>query len=320
MKTASFLSFLLILTIFFLATPAFSTAIFDESIDPDTLQPWQMHQIMAASKAGDLSRARALAAEAAKTTSFLDQTTFDVGFHRIELRIDIPSEMIYGDVLVQGKATVDGLDAVELDMYTNLTVDSVYTPGGTLSYSHAANKLLVDLGGIYNLDEPFAFSVTYQGPPVGSGLDGFSFDCRNDVPVVTTLSEPMSARTWWPCKDRPDDKADSLDIIVTCDTAYFCASNGTLIDTTRNGDGTWTFNYEVRYPITTYLFSLAISNYTIWNNWYYYGDNDSMVVIHHVYPDRYALSLTSYNITPFAIQVFAGLFGEYPFIEEKYGC
>ncbi|UCD95010.1 MAG: M1 family metallopeptidase, partial [Candidatus Zixiibacteriota bacterium] len=319
MKTASFLALILIFTVFFLTTPTFSESIFDESLDPDTLKPWQIHEILAASKAGELSRARAFAAEAARTTSFLDQTTYNVGFHRIELEIDIPSEMIYGNVLVQGNSTVDGLDAVELDLYSNLTVDSVYTPGGALNYSHGGNKLLVELGGIYNVDENFAFTVRYHGHPVGSGLDGFSFDYRYDVPVVTTLSEPMSARTWWPCKDRPDDKADSLDIIVTCDTAYFCASNGTLIDTTRNGDGTWTFNYEVRYPITTYLFSLAISNYTIWHNWYYYGDNDSMVVTHHVYPDKYATSLISYNITPFAIQVLADLFGEYPFIEEKYG-
>ncbi|UCD95011.1 MAG: hypothetical protein JSU69_02880 [Candidatus Zixiibacteriota bacterium] len=319
MKTASFLSLLLILTISILATPAFSNTIFDESIDPDTLQPWQMHETLAASKAGELSRARTFAAEAAKTTSFLDQTTYDVGFHRIELEIDIPSEIVYGNVLVQGNSTVDGLDAVELDLYTNLTVDSVYTPGGALDYSHADNKLLVELGGLYNVDEPFAFTVTYNGHPVGTGLGGFSIDYRNGVPTVATLSEPMSARTWWPCKDRPDDKADSLDIIVTCDTAYFCASNGTLIDTTRNGDGTWTFNNEVRYPIATYLFSLAMTNYTIWHNWYYYGDNDSMVVTHYVFPERYELSLTSYNITPFAIEVLAGLFGEYPFIEEKYG-
>ena len=111
MKIASFLSLLLILTTFSLTIPAFSKVVSYESIDPDTLQPWQMHRVLAVAKAGALSRARAFAAEAAETVSFLDQTTFDVGFHRIELRIDIPSEMIYGDVLVEGKSTVDGLDA-----------------------------------------------------------------------------------------------------------------------------------------------------------------------------------------------------------------
>jgi len=129
----------------------------------------------------------------------------------------------------------------------------------------------------------------------------------------------MSARTWWPCKDRPDDKADSMDIYVTCDTTLYCASNGTLIDTTFNGDGTWTFYYQERYPITTYLFSLAISNYSVWEDWYYYGDNDSMLIVNHVYPDRYVTSLSSYDITPYAIGVYADLFGEYPFTDEKYG-
>jgi aminopeptidase N len=319
MKIDLIASALSILTIFLFVIPSFGQTISDESIDADTLKPWQIHKILAEAKAGEVSRARAFATEAARTMSLMDQTTYDVGFHRIELEIDIPDELIYGNVLTEATPTVDGLDSAEVDLYSNLTVDSVYTSGGILNYAHANNKLYIDLDGTYNVGETFTFTVRYHGHPVGSGFDGFSFDYRDGVPVVSTLSEPMSARTWWPCKDRPDDKADSLDIFITCDTAYFCASNGALMDTARNGDGTWTFNYEVRYPITTYLFSLAISDYIVWHNWYYHGESDSMRITHHVYPERYSTSLLSYSITPFAIQVFAGLFGEYPFINEKYG-
>lgn len=308
------------LALTFLITASFTQNPPEDSIDYDNLSPSEIHKIMAEAKAGQLDRARAFAAEAARAISIYDQTEYDVGFHRIELEIDIPSEIVYGNVLMEAKSTIEGLDSIEVDLYTNLTIDSVYIPGGgNLNYDHSDNKIFLELDRLYADGETFSFYVRYHGRPTGSGLDGFSFDYRSGYPVVTTLSEPMSARTWWPCKDRPDDKADSLDIFITCDTAYFCASNGTLIDTIRNGDGTWTFNYEERYPITTYLFSIAISNYTVWHDWYHYGDGDSMIIINHVYPDRYAYSLSQFGITPYAIGVYAGLFGEYPFINEKYG-
>lgn len=292
----------------------------DNSVDYEKLSPSEIHEIMGRMKAGELEKARAFAAEAAKAASLYDQTEYDVKFYDVNIAVDMPSTSIYGDVLIEAAATVNGLDSVEIDLYNNLIIDSVYIPTGQLNYLHASNKIYIEIDRLYDQGEVFSFRIRYHGVPVGTGLDGFSFDTlgTGDL-VISTLSEPMSARTWWPCKDRPDDKADSMNSAITCDTAYFCASNGILIDTVRNGDGTWTFDYHIRYPITTYLFSLAISNYSVWHDWYHYGDNDSMIIINHVYPSLYFYSQTKLNVTPTAIGVYAGLFGEYPFINEKYG-
>jgi len=306
-------------TSLFLLPAAGFTGDMDESIDYENLSPSELHKIMGEMKAGSLERSRAFAASAEKAVSLHDQTDFDAGYYEVDITVHLDDTTISGDVMMEATVVAGPIDTVELDFYDNLTTDSVYNASGTLGYFHFGAKIIIELDRAYETGEVFSFRVAYHGRPTGSGLDGFSFDFRNNQPVITTLSEPMSARTWWPCKDRPDDKADSMDIYVTCDTALYCASNGTLIDTTVNGDGTWTFYYQERYPITTYLFSLAISNYVVWEDWYHYGDNDSMIIINHVYFDRYATSLTSYNITPYAIGVYADLFGEYPFVEEKYG-
>ncbi len=313
------LSAVVLASLFIFLFAAFGETGVDESIDYDTLSPSELHKIMADNKAMALERSRAFTAAADKAVSLYDQTEFDVGFYSVDIEIDVINSLIYGDVLMEAEVVAGDVDTVELDFYDDLTTDSVYTPSGQLGFLHADAKLVVELDRTYSAGETFSFSVTYHGQPTGSGLDGFSFDYKLGQPVVTTLSEPMSARTWWPCKDRPDDKADSMDIYVTCDTSLFCASNGTLIDTTDNGDGTWTFYYQERYPITTYLFSLAVSNYEVWEDWYHYDDNDSMVIVHHVYPGNLITSYGAYDITPYAIGVFASIFGEYPFIDEKYG-
>jgi len=279
----------------------------------------EKHEIMGRAKAEKLDIRRNLE-EYAKLALAANQTDFDVNYYGISIDVDIPSTEIFGDVTVQAKALVDALDEVQLDLVDDLTVDSVYVPGsGQLGYSHAGNILTVTLDQIYNSDDLFLFSVAYHGTPSVSGFIGFSFDVRYSIPVISSLSEPYMARSWWPCKDRPDDKADSLDISITCDTALYCASNGTLVDTVRNGDGSWTFDYEVRYPITTYLFSIAISKYTVWTDWYHYGPTDSMPVVNHVYPDQYMYSVPRWGVTPYAIGVFSDLFGQYPFVNEKYG-
>ncbi len=290
----------------------------DDSIDYSTWTPSQLHQKLGQMKARSLLEQRETAVSMSMTEAAKGQTDFDVLFYGVDIEVDIPGELIYGDVLIRARSLVDGLDSAQIDLAVTLTVDSVYTADSTLNYSHL-NQIKIKLDKTYNTGEEFSFSIAYHGHPYGSGLAGFSFDEYSGNPVVSSLSEPYAARSWWPCKDRTDDKADSMDIFVTIDTAYFCASNGTMIDTVRNGDGTWTFNYEVRYPIVTYLFSVAISNYTIWNDWYHYAVDDSMEIIHYVYPDRYPLSLSSYSITPYALGVFSDLYGEYPFVHEKYG-
>ncbi len=286
---------------------------------PAGLTPAQLHSIMGQAKAAHLATYRQAIATA--SPMLYNQTEYDAEYYRIELRVDVPSQILYGNVSMAAKSLVNGLDTVGVDFDATLTIDSVYLPSGArLNYSLVGYSLTVQLDRTYNIDEIFSFVVRYHGTPQTGGFQGFFFTSRSGIPIVTSLSEPYLAHTWWPCKDRPDDKADSLDIYVTCDTALYCASNGNLMDTTRNGDGTWTFNYQVRYPIATYLFSVAISKYTVFKEWYHYTPSDSMPVVYHVYPDKYADALTHWQgVTSYALGVYSNLFGQYPFIHEKYG-
>jgi hypothetical protein len=282
------------------------------------LTPSEMHSIMGQSKTARLASLRSAYKMAPAMP--LSQTDYDVIYHKIELKVDVPSTLLYGNVKMAAKSLSPGLDSVEVDFDAAMTIDSIYTEEGTLlAFSHAGYRATIRLDRAYDVDSIFSFYIRYHGTPATGGFQGFSFDSYEGSPVVSSLSEPYLARTWWPCKDRPDDKIDSLDIFVTCDTALYCASNGKLIDTVNNGDGTKTFSYQVRYPITTYLFSVAISDYVVWKNYYKYAPDDSMEIVNHVYPSQYEYSLPRWGITPYAIGVFADIFGEYPFLNEKYG-
>lgn len=274
---------------------------------------------------GDISRQLAEAKarffaglEALESQPTPNQAYYDVSYYGLDLVINPTSETVSGTVRVEAEVLTGPLSTVDLDFYTNMTVDSIAGPGGNLAYSHSNDILTVTLDRSYSVAESFYFDVTYHGTPDASA-GAFAFDSHNSQPMIWSLSEPFGARTWWPCKDYPTDKADSVDISVTVPEALIVASNGLLASTVDNGNGTKTYNWQERYPIATYLVSVAIHPYVVFSDYYHYSPTDSMEIRHYVFSDHYAGCQTNYAKVPDMIAAFAGYYGEYPFINEKYG-
>ncbi len=291
-----------------------------DNIDWDKAPASLIHQKMAEGKAASLMdkkiNRQMQSLEAAEDT----QQNYDVIFYDINIRVNDTTKILYGVVKIAALAAQDGVTAVQVDFYNNMTVDSIKAPSGNLSYSRNGNVVTVNLDGSYDISEPFEFDFFYHGHPVEGGFQAFSFSTYLTKPVISSLSEPYFSRTWWPCKDVNWDKADSFNIAIEVDTAFYVGSNGTLDSIVDNGGNSHTFYYRVRYPMVTYLFSVAISKYTVWTQDYIYNDGqDTMPIVHATFPDRYSYALPRWGITPNAIAIFEDKFGPYPFLNEKYG-
>ena len=256
------------------------------------------------------------------STLSINQSKIDITFYDIAIDIDFESNTINGSVSVNGYINNDPPEYIELDFYNNMTVDSILQNNEQISFSHELDMIKIPINNIIIQDDNyFSIHIIYRGAPQDCGAAGFKFDEHLGVNHVWTLSEAYCARSWWPCKDDPSDKADSLNIRVTVpsDPDFIVASNG-LLDSIANDGGKNTFFWRERYPITTYLVSLAIYPYTIWSEQYISSiSNDTMAIEHYVFPDRYESSFSNYSLTGDMISFFSGLFGEYPFISEKYG-
>jgi len=260
------------------------------------------------------------AMEALKTASNWQE--YDMDYYKIDLEIDHVAEILHGRVDAYGSVVISSLDSVKINLLSSLTVDSVYNLSGNLAFSHLSDHLTVYLETDYAQDEQFYFTVVYHGHPASSeGFLGMDFSERNGLPLITTLSEPMGARSWWPCNDITRDKVDSVDIIVTVDTSLVVSSNGLVVSEVDNGDGTHTTHWKTQYPIAPYLVSLGIHPYAVWYDYYNYSPTDSMPLHFYVYPDHNAYSRQFFDgIVAHMIEVLSTPFGAYPFIEEKYGC
>ncbi len=252
---------------------------------------------------------------AAQTANQMD---YDVTWYDIDLKVDPGKKQLTGRVEMQGVATVAGLDRVEVNFLDNMNVLSVLAGGKETAYTHQNHLVTVTLDSTVGAGEKFAITIEYTGRPDQSGFGAFGFDSHKDQPMIWSLSEPYGARNWWPCKDIPADKADSVDIRITVPNGLIVASNGLLRERTTEGEWT-TFWWHEGYPITTYLVSVAIYPYMVYKDWFVYGDNDSMPVEFYVFPDHYDRLKENYAKTVPMIETFSELFGLYPFIEEKYG-
>jgi len=290
------------------------------SFTDENTTPSQFHQMLAEMKQKRLNQLRQLGITIPLKET-LAQSHYDAKYYRLDLNLNDTTEIVSGSVYMYAEALIDGFNLVELNFFDNpqMYVDSIKSNDTSVSFTWNNDIISIFLNGTYN-QEPFDVTVYYHGHPLEGGLQSFDWGSHGSPskPIMSTLSEPYFAQAWWPCKDLPKDKADSADINITVRSDLYVASNGLLREIIDHGS-TKTYKWHEKYPITTYLISIAATNYTIFSNWYHPISGDSMEVIYYVYPERLSQAQSLYPITPSMIEYFANTFGEYPFVEEKYG-
>ncbi len=247
-----------------------------------------------------------------------EMENYDVKYYLIDIWLDFENEYIIADNLIRFEIVEDNVSMIFLHFTDNLTIDGIFKNDEELNYIHQENQIEIYLNEVYNSGEIIELNIQYSGYPDSRLEDGLKFESHSGTPIAFTMVSPKGARKWWPCKDTPADKPDSLDIWVTFPSEYICASNGLLIEEIDNGDNTVTNHWFESYPIATYLTSIAITNYELYSEVYDYNGSQ-MMIDNYVYPEMYDISVELFDITDDMIDFFSGIYGPYPFLDEKYG-
>jgi aminopeptidase N len=247
------------------------------------------------------------------------EPAIDVTYYKLDIAITTGPNYLKGSVIVEAHSRVDSLHTVTLDLMNSMTVDSVRVGSSITAFLQNPSTVTIDLDRPYASGELITTQIYYQGVPGSSGFGSFVFSSHAGTPWVWSLSEPYGAKDWWPCKDHPIDKADSVDIWVTVSQEYKVGSNGRLTGVSDNGDGTSTWKWSERYPIASYLVMVAITNYVEFSDCFVHGPSDSMLVLNYVLPEHLAAAQANLPKTVEMLRIFSEKFGLYPFIGEKYG-
>lgn len=252
---------------------------------------------------------------------------FDAAFYHLMLDVRFAPKGLIGQTWIEGRITRESLSTLRLDLHRAMQVDSVRSAqGAQLAFTHQGDVLVVQLPAPVSVGHRIGVWVHYRGVPVPAGYGAFVFDTTTTGrPVAWSLSEPYGARRWWPSKDHPSDKADSVRVTVTVPRAMRVGSNGLLTGTTYT-DTTATYDWHSRYPIAPYLISIAAAEYAVEEQRYRRPDSLAarlgpldLPILHYAYPEKASLLFEGWRWVTDAFPVFESWFGAYPFPEEKYG-
>jgi aminopeptidase N len=263
----------------------------------------------------------------AKRDAFVpaSMASYDVTHYHLDISFGKDAALPFrGNVTMTFNAVADGLTSIDVHLGTNANMDSVVTRGASIdrnAMTRSGDVLTIPLP--YTLDRNESSSVTmyYTAAYAGSGVIIRSVQnvvLNEQTTSIATQSEPYDARTWWPCKDDPMDKADSVDIRITVPEDLYPVSNGLVVSDQNNGDGTRTVHWTSKYPIVTYLVSVAAAKYNFREFEFSY-ENRTMPV------GSWWYGMPAQNMSVFeqdmldGLHVLSDLFGVYPFINEKYG-
>ncbi|MBU1881758.1 hypothetical protein KKA08_06955, partial [bacterium] len=249
-----------------------------------------------------------------------DESGYDVYHYNLELQFDYATESVEGHVDMYLTATEDQLSQIAMNLHYGMTIDALQVDGVNATYNHVyLADLTIDLNSPLGLDDSVVVSIDYHGEPVQTGpLGALFWATHQGEPMVASLSEPEGARSWWPCKDVPWDKATAR-MVWTVQDNWIATGNGLLESVTVPQPGLRSFEWIESYPITTYLIAVTATNFSYWRDWYVTAQNDSLPLDYFIYPEDSLNSVIDFVDMPEMIGYYSDAFGEYPFMDEKYG-
>ncbi|MGN9837498.1 M1 family metallopeptidase [Nonomuraea sp. H19] len=225
---------------------------------------------------------------------------YGVSHYDLTLKYRVPANRLDGTARLTVSAA-EPLNALDLDL-GRFRVSGVTVDGGSARYSHGQGKLRVTLPRPLPAGAHVLVEVRYSGSPVPvpSPWGGLGWEELTDGALVA--GQPIGAPSWFPCNDRPGDKA-SYRISVTTASPYQVIANGVLV-ATRRAAGTTTWIYEQNEPMASYLASVQIGRYQL----------SEVAGTRLAHPARLATRVRhDFGRQGEMMALFADLFGPYPF-------
>jgi aminopeptidase N len=194
-----------------------------------------------------------------------------------------------------------------------------------LPYIYTEDKLRIGLGKTYTQADTLTVRISYTSRPgllayggssaihKDKGLYFINADGKHPYKPrqLWTQGETESASAWFPTIEDPSQRM-TQEIYLTVDTHFITVSNGLLLASLTNPDGTRTDYWKQSVPMAPYLSMIAVSDFGIvkdkWND---------VEVSYYIDKDYAPYASLIFGNTPEMMSYFSGLFGiRYPF--EKY--
>ncbi|MEO5663931.1 MAG: M1 family metallopeptidase [Nocardioides sp.] len=227
--------------------------------------------------------------------------SFDVTHYALGLGYKIIGNRLDGDAVLTCVART-ATTTVTLDL-AGLRVSKVFLDGSPVRWRHSGSRLRIPAR--LSAGDEFELRIRYAGSPgvlKARDLDDAGWEELTDGVIVA--AQPHGAPTWFPCNDRPSNKA-TYAITMAAPSDYYVAMSGNLLETRRRGSVTeWT--WVMPQPMAPYLATVQIGRYVARD----LPNNVVVIAPSGVKGEGYD---ASFGEQPAMMEFFESRFGDYPF-------
>ncbi len=247
---------------------------------------------------------------------------------RLEVSFDWAQSQVNGKAILTLKPHFYPVDSVVLDAKGfNLEQVALWRPDTLipLTYQYDSLQLNIRLDTLYNKHQTYKIVVRYAAKPdktaelleeVEESDKGLYFinplnEILNKPRQIWTQGQTQASSCWFPTIDEPNEST-TQEMYITVDTNFVTLSNGDLVYSSLNSDGTRTDYWKQEEPHAPYLFMLAVGEFSVvQDRW---RDID---VNYYVEPEYESHAMDIFGNTPEMLEFYSDLFGyDYPW--QKY--
>ncbi len=258
------------------------------------------------------------------------ETVFTDLIHtKLEVSFDWSKSWMFGKATITAKPHFYASDSLFLDA-KGMEIKKINIGTQALNFKYSDDKLRIKLDKVYSRNDKYNIVIEYIAKPderKTSGSEAITSDKGlyfinpkgedpNKMPQIWTQGETEASSVWFPTIDAPNVKTTE-EIYITVENKFATLSNGKLISSTKNADGTRTDYWKQDLPHAPYLFMMGIGEFKMVKDFYTRPNGTKMEVNYYVEPAWEQSAKAIFGETPKMIEFFSKLTGvEYPW--DKY--
>jgi aminopeptidase N len=200
---------------------------------------------------------------------------FDLIHTRLEVAFNWEEESVLGKANLKLRPYFYPSDQLILDAKGfDLHQIRLQPAGQPLQYEYDGEKIVIQLDRVYERTDTLEIGIDYTAHPSASGGSWaitsdkglFFINPTGEDPhkprQIWTQGETENSSRWFPTIDKPNERC-TQELLITVDSVYETLSNGLLVSSVANPDGTRTDHWKMDQPHAPYLFMLAVGDYAV---------------------------------------------------------
>lgn len=201
---------------------------------------------------------------------------FDLLHTKLTLSFDWEKEQVIGQAELKLTPIASNRKLLRLDA-KGFKFNAIRMAGSQIPLKYTydnGQEVFIQLDREYKPGQEINLFIDYVATPKASGGSNaitsdkglYFINPRGENPgqpqQIWTQGETESNSRWFPTIDKPNERC-TQEMLVTVADKYEVLSNGTLISSTKNNDGTRTDYWKMDLPHAPYLFMLAIGEFAV---------------------------------------------------------